>query len=338
MATEVGLDRPTRVGLVLGAGGVVGQAYHAGVLAALEHDLGWDPRTADIIVGSSAGSVTGSLLRIGVGASDLAAWAVEAPLSVEGAAVVGQLAENTYELPGMNPRDLLHGWRAPTPSLIARLLRRPWAFRFEVAAATMLPSGRIDIEERASVLHAIAGDVWPEGLWICAARRRDGRRVVFGQPDSPAATLGAAVAASCAIPGYFAPVRIGDVSYFDGGVHSPTNADVLRSAALDVVVVVSPMSAAHGMSRSPDGPLRWAAHRRLEHEIARLRAVGTDVIRIEPGPRCLEVMGMNAMAVDRGDQVVRQAFLEAGHFAASGTAARRLSPLATRPSRRAHPV
>ena len=41
----------TRVGLVLGAGGVVGQAYHAGVLAALEHDHGFDARTADVIVG-----------------------------------------------------------------------------------------------------------------------------------------------------------------------------------------------------------------------------------------------------------------------------------------------
>src|SRR3954470_11006049 len=73
-----------RVGLVLGAGGLVGQAYQAGVLAALEHDLGWDPRTADIVVGSSAGSITATLLRLGVPASDLAAWAVEAPLSVDG--------------------------------------------------------------------------------------------------------------------------------------------------------------------------------------------------------------------------------------------------------------
>ena len=72
------------VGLVLGAGGVVGQAYHAGVLAVLEHDCGWDPRTADVIVGTSAGSITGTLLRAGVPASELAAWAVRAPLSAEG--------------------------------------------------------------------------------------------------------------------------------------------------------------------------------------------------------------------------------------------------------------
>src|SRR5256885_11906648 len=88
-----------RTGLVLGAGGIVGQAYHAGVLAALEHDLGWDPRTADLIVGSSAGSVTGTLLRLGVPAHDLAAWAVEAPLSVEGAPLQEVLGGDPPDFP-----------------------------------------------------------------------------------------------------------------------------------------------------------------------------------------------------------------------------------------------
>lgn len=82
-----------RVGLVLGAGGVVGQAYHSGVLAALEHDYGWDPRTADVIVGTSAGSITGMLLRSGVPASELAAWTVKAPLTSEGAVLRQILGE-----------------------------------------------------------------------------------------------------------------------------------------------------------------------------------------------------------------------------------------------------
>jgi len=67
-----------RVGLVLGGGGVAGAAYHAGALAAIEYDLGWDPQTADIVVGTSAGSPTGALLRLGVAASDLAALTVGA--------------------------------------------------------------------------------------------------------------------------------------------------------------------------------------------------------------------------------------------------------------------
>src|SRR5687768_14183120 len=129
-----------RIGLVLGAGGVVGQAYHAGVLAALEHDLGWDPRTADVIVGSSAGSVTGSLLRLGVSASDLAAWAVEAPLSVEGAPVMEQLGgrEVDPDFPSPSPLDLFRPWRLPSPALLRRVAARPWAFRPGASAMTLL--------------------------------------------------------------------------------------------------------------------------------------------------------------------------------------------------------
>jgi NTE family protein len=102
--------RMIKVGLVLGAGGVVGQAYHAGVLAALEQDLGWDPRTADVIVGSSAGSVTGTLLRLGVPASDLASYAVESPLSPGGASILDRLVV-TAPFPPLGLRSLLRPCR-----------------------------------------------------------------------------------------------------------------------------------------------------------------------------------------------------------------------------------
>ena len=66
--------RGQRVGLVLGAGGAAGAAYHAGALLALQVDTGWDPRTADVIVGTSIGSIVASLLRAGLSTDDLAAW------------------------------------------------------------------------------------------------------------------------------------------------------------------------------------------------------------------------------------------------------------------------
>lgn len=324
------------VGLVLGAGGVVGQAYHAGVLAALEHDLGWDPRAADVIVGSSAGAVTGSLLRLGVTASDLAALAVDAPLSVEGASLMGRLTEEHGAFPPMDVREWLRGWRAPSPRLLARMARKPWAVRPSVAAMTMLPAGSVDITGRARLLDAEVGDRWPDGLWICAARRDDGRRMVFGREGAPTARLADAVLASCAIPGYFAPIDIGGVQYFDGGVHSPTNADVLRSLHLDLVVVVSPMSAAQGRSRTLDAPLRWTAHRRLAAEVKRLRTPGspTKVVTFEPGARSSAAMGLNAMAIDRSAAVVQAAFLEAGRRASRGRAASRLAAITPSRARR----
>jgi NTE family protein len=324
----------TRVGLVLGAGGVVGQAYHAGVLAALEHDLGWDARTADVIVGSSAGSVTGTLLRLGVPAHDLAAWAVEAPLSVESAPVLEVLGGEPPEYPPPGPLDLVRPWRLPSTSLVTRTVRRPWAFRPDVAAVTLMPTGRINILEQAGALEAAFGEGWPEGLWICVARRSDGGRVVFGRPGAPPAGLAEAVAASCAIPAYFAPVHINGVEYFDGGVYSPSNADVLRKEKLDLVIVVSPMSSVRGRGRGLDAMWRRSVHRRLGREIATLRAAGMTVVRFEPGRRTLPAMGLNAMAVDRSDAVVQRAFVEAGRVAAWPKNAAALAPIATRPSRR----
>lgn len=317
----------TRIGLVLGAGGTVGQAYHAGVLAALEHDLGWDPRTADIIVGTSAGSVTGTLLRLGVPAHDLAAWAVEAPLSVESEQLRERLDKDRPPFPPFAAEHWLRRWRLPSRRLLARMVKRPWAFRPSVAAMTLMPTGRVDLVQHTDGLKDAGPDSWPVGLWICGARRDDGGRVVFGRPGAPRANLAEAVSASCAIPGYFAPVRIGGVEYFDGGVTSPTNADVVRLSALDLVIIVSPMSAAGGLPRTADGVVRYAAHRRLEREIVKLCNAGATVVRIEPARASLDVMGLNMMAEDRSAEVVQASFIETGAYIASDPIIRRLAPI-----------
>lgn len=316
----------TRVGLVLGAGGMVGQAYHAGVLAALEQDLGWDPRSADVIVGTSAGSVTGTALRLGVSAADLWGSACDGPLSPDGAAFFEALGGADRDLPVPSPLDLVRGWRLPSGRLVARALREPWSLRPASVAGSLLPAGRYDLRERTRVLDRVARG-FPAGLWVCAARRDDGRRAVFGRDSMPVARLSDAVAASCAIPSYFAPVPIGDRQYVDGGVHSPTNADVLTHAGLEVVLVVSPMSAAHGASRSADAAVRWAAHRRLEREIVLLRSQGTTVVRFEPNPATLRVMGLNPMAEDRLGEVAAVARQSTLAHARADRSLRRLAPL-----------
>jgi hypothetical protein len=93
-------------------------------------------------------------------------------------------------------------------------------------------------------------------------------------------------------------------------VHSATNADVLRSEGLDVVVVVSSMSAAHGSANGADGWLRRTVHRRMEREIARLQEAGILVIRLEPGARARQAMGLRAMAENRSPQVIAAAYEE----------------------------
>jgi NTE family protein len=229
-------------------------------------------------------------------------------------------------LPVPSVGDLVRGWHLPSPALVGRTIRRPWAARPAAIASTLLPSGRYDLRERTQVLDGFRPG-WPPGLLICAVRQDDGRRVVFGRPGAPYALLSEAVAASCAIPSYFAPVPIGRRLYVDGGVHSATNTDVLSEAGLDVVIVVAPMSAAHGSSRSADAGMRWAMHRRLEREIRRLRAQGTEVVRFEPGPDTLSAMGLNAMAEDRSAAVVEAARADALAHATSSRSTRRLAGL-----------
>jgi NTE family protein len=303
-------DAQPRVGLVLGAGGVVGQAYQVGVLAALEREAHWDPREATLIVGTSAGSVTGAAIRVGVPATDLAASTYGVPMSRAGGALLKRIIPDDSPLPVPSVLSLLRPWNPPSLALIGRTVRRPLAFRPDVAAMTLLPRGRVDISARAHALHEMVGDNWPEGLWICAARRTDGGRVVFGREGSPSAPLASAVLASCAIPGYFTPITIGGVEYFDGGVHSNTNADVLKLQHLDTVIVISSMSAAGGLPAGPDGFLRWSVHRRLEREIAHLEAEGTTVIRLEPGAEARHAMGLWAMAEHRAPRVVEAAYEE----------------------------
>ena len=325
-----------RTGLVLAAGGLVGQAYHAGVLAALEHDLGWDPRTADIVVGTSAGSVTGTLLRVGVPAHDLSAWAVQAPLSVESRQTFKQLTDGRHpQFPALSLRDWLSGWRLPSPELIRRFVRRPWTIRPSVLAMTMAPAGEIDLSAHVDAFDEVAGDTWPRQLWICAACRDDGRRVVFGRGEDPQVSVAEAVSASCAIPGYFCPVDIAGVEYFDGGVHSPSNADILAHQQLDLVIAISPMSAAGGATTGLDRFLRLLAHRRLEREVRHLRERGTAVVRIEPTSDVLDAMGINMMAGDRAERVVQEAFVDTGHYTSEPRIAARLAPLSRRRRRHA---
>jgi NTE family protein len=308
----------TRVGLVLGAGGVVGQAYHAGVLAVLEHDFGFDARAVDVVVGTSAGSITGTLLRLGVKAEDLAAWTVKAPLSGDDEVLRRIAGTPVPELAPFRPWELLRRpMRLPAPRMVHRALTRPWAFRPLAAGMALVAPGRRDIVGQLAALRELERPTWPErALWICAVHRHDGRRVVFGRPGTPLVPVHLAVAASCAVPGYFAPVRIGGHTYVDGGVHSPTNAALLRGCGLDLAVVVSPMSGPAGLRPDVYAASRRHSARLLRHEVRALEAAGVRTVVFAPGAAEQAVMGEDMMSRHRLDEVIQQSFLAAGAFAA----------------------
>jgi len=299
----------TKVGLVLGAGGVVGHAYHAGTLAALAEATGWDARTADVIVGTSAGSAVGATLRGGVSSPDLFARQMGEPLSDEGRRLYDRVG-TPVEL-AMRPRL---GGRVPSPSSPGYLLRsalQPWRTRPGLLLAAALPAGQVATEVVGSRVRGFHDLPWPErDLWICAVRLDAGTRVVFGRDRSPTPDVATAVEASSAIPGFFQPVMIDGVRYVDGGAHSPTNADLLAGRPLDLVVVISSMSAARRALRG--GPLpavvgRAMHSRNLALEVQKLRRHGSHVVVFQPDADALALMGHNAMDFRRREPVARMA-------------------------------
>ena len=296
-----------RTGVVLGAGGLTGQAFHLGVLTALQEVAGYDPRTAQVLVGTSAGSLVAAGLAAGLSARDLRAELLGEPLSAEGRRIRAQ-RPSAVRFPSAAPGQVRRGPLAPQALLSAA--RRPWAVRPGAVASSLLPAGRARTDVIARSLQRLHGASWPtRDLRICAVRAADARRVVFGTPSAPRTDVGTAVAASCAIPGYFSPVHVSGSAYIDGGVHSPSNADIVAGDRLDVVLVLSPMSLGRGTATRPraDLALRMAVRRYLAREVRTLRRRGAQVVVLQPGPQDLPVMGLNPMQHSRIEEVLRVA-------------------------------
>ncbi len=295
-----------RIGLVLGAGGTVGGAFHTGVLAALAEATGWDPRTATVVVGTSAGSITGTALRMGLSAADGYARSLDRPASPEGARLLAAVEGRAGGFTRTGSRRLRPP--AAVAATLAGVVARPLAVRPGAQLAGLVPDGVVSTDLISDGVEALTGGRWPaEPLWICAVRQRDGRRVVFGRGDRRP-PLPAAVAASCAIPAFFAPVDVEGEAFVDGGAHSPTNADVVRDEGLDLVVVVSPMSiAGRGLRLAPDQPARRWARARLDAEARRLRRAGVPVLAFQPTAADAAVMAGNALDPAKRGPVARAA-------------------------------
>lgn len=319
-----------RVGVVLGAGGAVGHAFHAGVLAELADATGWDPRDAEIVVGTSAGSVVGALLRAGVSAADLAARATGAPPSPEGA----RLAARTGGPASIPSRPRFGGGGLPrmaSPGTFARAAfpRFPLV-RLGALAAAALPAGQVPTELVASGLRPLFAAGWPaRELWVCTVRLDTGRRVVFGREGAPGdVDVADAVAASCAIPAFFEPIEIDGQRYVDGGVHSTTNADLVANARPDLVLVSAPMSAARRATGfAVDLPMRQFARLSLTREVAALRGRGIPVVAFQPTAADLAVMRGDALDPAKLAPVCAQARESTARRLARPDLADRLRPL-----------
>jgi NTE family protein len=317
-----------KVGLVLGAGGVVGAAWLIGALEALAAETGWDPSSADHIIGTSAGSVVGALVADGIAPEYLAAYSSGRTLDevedVDGrvarlAARVGgpeKLDEIAERLTG----DQLKLQLAPPPigpgswRLALNTLRHPRRHAPAAMLAGWLPRGFVSTKPVAELVDTFVAGEWPDhpNYWAIAADYRTGERVAFGREDAPRATVGQAVASSCAIPGFYHPVNVDGRRYVDGGVCSMSNLDLLAGCGLDLVVCLNPTSslaeiAGGTPAERVGGLVRGLSGRRLGREARTLRAEGTELLLVQPSEEDVAGMGLNLMARGRRVDVMERA-------------------------------
>src|SRR4051794_40469963 len=304
-----------RVGLVLGAGGVLGGSWLIGALEALESETGWRAAQAELIVGTSAGAVVGAIVASGITAEYMSAYATGA--AVDGFADAEHRAEVLSErLTGADYR-IAPGIPAIGPGswrLAWTTLRNPLRHSPTAVLAGWLPRGFVSTAPIRRLVESFVPGPWPDhdGYRAVAADYATGRRVAFGAADAPPADVAEAVAASCAIPGFYRPVTIGGRGYVDGGVCSPPNLDLVRGAGLDLVICLNPMSSLVEVAGGSPGDrfaalMRAAVGRRLGHEVRKVRAEGMRVLIVQPGAEDIDLMGLNLMSRDRRLEVIEQA-------------------------------
>jgi NTE family protein len=277
--------------LVLGGGGVLGEAWMMGVLAGIEDGTGLDLRDCDYYVGTSAGSIVAAHLVSGhpprrpstIG-SDLDQLP-SAPKPADGLAAAGAAAARRageWALAvGATFAPLALGLAAPGGAVTRALLLR------------RLPTPKQTLNDLRRNVERLEPR-FDGRLRVAAVDRRNGRRVVFGSPGAPNATVAEAVAASCTVPWLFAPVTIGDREYVDGGVWSPTNLDAAPAGRDTHVLCLNP-TASIPASSGVLAVVRSVSRTAVSVESLVLRRRGAAVRMLAPNAECADLMGTNFM-------------------------------------------
>jgi NTE family protein len=305
--------------LVLGGGGVLGEAWMMGVLAGIEDGAGLDMRRCEYFVGTSAGAIVAAHLVAG-----------RSPRRPESPPARGDSA--AAERASVEPAN-----RLATAGASAARLAGTWAVAAAgtfapLALGLAAPGGAIlrgamlrRLPRPDQTLDGLREQVVREGarfdgrLRITAVERGSGRRVVFGSPRAPRATVAEAVAASCAIPWLFAPVKIGGREYVDGGVWSPTNMDAAPGGRGSHVLCLNPTAS---LARAGDliGVVRRVSRSAAAVETLALRRHGATVTTFGPSAGAASEMGLNLMDRSRAKPVLAAGYRQGLEIAASGGA------------------
>lgn len=277
----------TRRALVIGCGGTIGGAWAIAALSALCTEIEVLPGDFAVLQGTSAGAELVTMLGSGISVDELVAMqrgAAADPL------LRAHLAATPAGLPPLPKLPLLN------PGLLA-------SQRGLAALSGIAPTGRGDAGWLQRLADGCTDGRWPAhpAVRLVAFDVDRGERVVFGAPGAPNATVGQALRASWAIPGWMPPVRIDGRRYVDGGAASTASVDLISRDEADIVYVIAPMASQPG-ERAPgiggrieNLALRQPMSRSLAAEVAAVRRRGTTVVTITPDRRDLAGLGANFM-------------------------------------------
>jgi NTE family protein len=293
--------------LVLGVGGILGEAWMWGYLGGAQRATGEDFRLAKQLIGTSAGSIVAARLaggedpRLG---EERVHWDGELePERRPGTVRAALERASRISIGAFSP--------LAAPALSAAT---PGGALARAAVLARVPAGRIGLHDLRSRVEALAPK-FDGRLGIVAVDRGSGRRVAFGTDGAPAASVADAVAASCAIPGYFAPIEIGGREYVDGGVWSPTNLDLARAGRGDRVLCLVPTAA---MGTAPAIALRglaagWRLATSVEAAAASRRGATVEIVGPDAGSA--HAMGGDLMNPGRRAGVLAEGFRQGARAA-----------------------
>jgi NTE family protein len=266
-------NSPVRTAIVLGGGGVAGIAWELGLLHGLQ-DAGVPIGDADLVVGTSAGSMVGALLRF-----DMIAEGYRQQLDPVPTTYVEPPATD-WEVIGNSLAAALAGATSEQDAR-ARIGR----------AAARVTGGQSDDDRARTFAETFPREGWPTApLGITAVDAEDGSFRVFTADDD--VPLARAIAASCSVPFVWSPVHVDGRRYVDGGVRSVTNADVASRASRVFVV------ACRTEDPSPTGPS-------LDRAVAGLRAGGAAVEVVVADEAAQAAYGTDVLALATREPAAR---------------------------------
>src|SRR5436190_10062466 len=278
--------------LVLGGGGVLGEAWMAATLTGVQEAGGFDARGCGGYIGTSAGSIVAAALAGGMAPRERLKQIEREPARA-GAPRAGPepaLAQALELLAGVG-RAASAAAAAPAIALGLKFAE-PAGALLRRTALGRLRAGRWSLAELGLAIDRL-GLRWDGRLLIAAVDVASGRRVMFGARGAREATVSQAVQASCAIPGVCRPVRIGERTYVDGGVWSPTNMDAAGAGRRARVLCLNPTGSLRGPL--PVGILAAVSRSLAAGEALALRRRRARVTVVNPDRASSLAMGANLL-------------------------------------------